>query len=374
MRDLYEKNELGPTRVLHIVGVMHPGGLENFIMNLYDKIDKEKFQFDVVVHSRQENDYVEKIQEMGGKVYEVPRLTHKPIENLKRIYKIVKENKYKIVIRHTPNALVIPQLYVAKLAGAKTICHSHNETDPLRILHQLGRLMMNIAVVDRMACSTAAGRWMFGRRDFKIVKNAIDIKKFEYEVEKENDIREEFQIGKRKVYGHIANFIESKNHTYLLKIFKEIAILDAEAMFFCVGEGQLRPIIEKEIEELNLKDRVILTGSRNDVEKFMSCFDVLIFPSIFEGLPLTLIEAQSAGLPCLISDTITEEVIVTKGLVAYMSINEKPEVWAKKAIDIASVEKKDEKRKSQHESIKEAGYDMEALAKWYEAYFDEMRT
>lgn len=360
-----------PIRVLHIVGVMHPGGMENFIMNLYRNIDREKVQFDVVVHGRKENDYVEQIEKMGGIVYVLPRLTSKPIQNLKQLYCIVKEKKYPIVVRHTANALIAPQLLAARLAGAKTICHSHNETDPQKKVHRIGRFFMRFATVKRLACSVKAGKWMFGRLDYEVIHNAIDIEKYAYQTEKAQKIIDEFHLDNKHVYGHIANFIASKNHMYLLSVYAEILKRDPNAVCFCLGEGNLRPQIEQEIERLGIGDRVILTGIRHDVENFMSCFDVLIFPSIFEGLPLTLIEAQAAGLKCLISDTITKDVVVTQGLVDFESIEDAPEVWAKRAIAFAE-EKEKCNRICQYELIAEHGYDVKTLSKWYEQFFAEL--
>ena len=358
-----------PIRVLHMVGVMHPGGMENFIMNLYRNIDREKVQFDVIVHGRTSNDYVEEIKAMGGTVYELPRLTSNPWQNLKQIYRIVKENQYPVVVRHTANALVSPQLLAAKFAGAKTICHSHNETDPQKRLHKLGRLLMRYATTKRLACSVNAGQWMFGKLDYEVIHNAIDIEKYAYNAEKANKIIEEFHLEQKHVYGHIANFIASKNHMYLLAIYAEIIKQDSNAVCFCLGEGKLRPQIEQEIERLGIRDHVILTGVRHDVEDFMSCFDVLIFPSVFEGLPLTLIEAQASGVPCLISDTITKDVVVSQGLVEMESIEKEPVVWAQKAIAYANEKKM---RTCQYEMIAQHGYDIKALAKWYEQFFVEL--
>ena len=148
---------LEPIRVLHITGAMYPGGYENFIMNLYENMDRSKIQFDMVVHARKENDYVPRIEAMGGRVYELPRLTKHPVQNLVGLYRIVKRNHYPIVIRHTSNAMVTPQLLVSKLAGAYTICHSHNETDPNYYAHKLGRLLMNLSTCEKIACSEKAG-------------------------------------------------------------------------------------------------------------------------------------------------------------------------------------------------------------------------
>lgn len=358
-------------RILQIVGTMHPGGMENFIMNLYEKIDREKFQFDFVVHLRKENDHTEQIKKLGGKVYEIPRLTKDPIGSLSMLYKIVKKNKYQIVIRHTANALVAPQLLAAKLAGAKTICHSHNETDPQMTLHKIGKVLMKLVADRRLACSKKAGLWMYDKKDFKVINNAINVNKFVYREEKAEKVRKEFGLQGKHVYGHIANFRESKNHMFLLDVYKEIAKLDDKAVFFCLGEGDLREEIENKIKELNLEDRVILTGIRHDVENFMSCMDVLIFPSFFEGLPLTLIEAQIAALPAIISDTITKDVIITDGLVTMESIKDKPQVWAKKATELLK-DGKVKSRQCQREAIRKAGYDMDVLVKWYEDYFTEL--
>lgn len=359
-----------PIRVLHIVGAIYPGGMENFIMNLYSNIDRSQLQFDIAVHAHKENDYTEQIEKMGGKVFVLPRLTKNPLKSLYALYRLVKTNKYPVVIRHTSNALVAPQLLVAKMAGAKTICHSHNETDPQKLIHKICRLFLGNIADERLACSQKAGEWMFGRKKFIIIHNAIDIDKFAYSKEKEERIRKEFKLGDAKIYGHIANFIESKNHLYLLKIFKEISLLDNNAKFFCVGEGDIRPQIETEIENLNLQDKVILTGIRNDVEDFMSCFDVLIFPSIFEGLPLTLIEAQAAGLPVLMSDTITDAVIVSKDLIHTDSIQSEPHHWALNALKLSDSSKSH--RECQRGSITQSGYDIKKLAVWYQNYLMEM--
>ncbi len=361
-------------KVLQIVGSMHPGGLENFVMNLYQKIDREKIQFDFIVHARRENDYVELIESMGGKVYVLPRLLRHPFRNLGGIYKLVKKNRYDIVVRHTANALITPQLIAARLAGARTICHSHNETDASKVVHYLGRALMGVAATKRLACSEKAGQWMFGKRSYQVIHNAIDVEKFRYSSEKDKAIREEYELGNGNVYGHIANFREQKNHRYLLKVYAEIAKIDLNARFFCVGDGELREQIETDMKELGLEQRLILTGERKDAECFMSCFDVLIFPSFFEGLPLTLIEAQAAGLPSLISDTITQDVIVTDGLVEMESIEEEPAVWAKKAYGMAQKASVDSeiKRGCQKEAIASNGYDIETLVKWYEDYFEKI--
>lgn len=356
-----------PKRILHIVGAMYPGGIENFIMNLYEKIDRERFQFDFIVHMKKEKDYTERICLLGGKVYEIPRLTQNPVKSLWKLYKIIRENHYELVIRHTANALVMPQLLMAKLAGAKTICHSHSEQDPQVFLHKIGKLFLPVVTDEFFACSRKAGQWMYGGRAFQIIHNAIDIEKFSFKKEFREEVRKEFGLKENHIYGHIGNLVECKNHLFLLEVFAEIVKMDSTAILFIVGEGEYREKIEDKIKELSLEKKVILTGIRHDVPQFMSCMDVLIFPSVFEGLPLTLIEAQIAALPAIISDTITEDVIVTKGLVSRRSITEEPKKWALQGVDLV---KKQDDRTCQRNEIANAGYDMNKLVKWYEGYFE----
>ena len=366
-----------PVRVLHIVGSMHPGGMENFIMNLYRNIDRDRIQFDFVVHMSGDADYEQEIQRMGGKLYTLPRLTGHPIANLKGLYRIVKDGHYKIAIRHTPNALVAPQVYAAARAGAFSICHSHNTTDPKKLLHHIGKLLMKHGKIGRFACSKDAGTWMFGKRECTVVHNAIDIDKFSFDPKKRARIRKEFSLEDKHVYGHVGNFIQSKNHPFLLSVYREIARLDERAAFFLIGDGDLREQMIKEAERLGIREQVIFTGIRHDVDAFLSAMDVLIFPSVFEGLPLTLIEAQAAGLPCLLSTAVDKSVEVTKGLVSWKSIDETPQAWAKKAVSLVgnngdAIPKADivEARLCQREAVSEAGYDIRALAKWYEDYFE----
>ncbi|WP_035764594.1 glycosyltransferase family 1 protein [Butyrivibrio sp. NC2002] len=358
-------------KVLHIVGAMYPGGMENFIMNIYENIDLDRFSFDFAVHDIREGGYEDKIKEMGGNVYLLPRMTRHPLKNLNTLSDIIKKGGYDIVIRHTANALIAPQLLVAKRLHAVTVCHSHNETDPKKLAHYIGRELLLKVTDVRLACSENAGKWMYKNRDYTVINNAIDLNKFSFNAEKKARIIKEFNLEGKHIYGHVANFIASKNHTFLLDVFKEIAALDDKAVLICLGEGELKSSIEEKISSLSLDDKVILTGIRHDADAFFSAFDVMLFPSIFEGLPLTLIEAQVSALPMLISDTITPNVKVTDNLVNAMSIEDSPLSWAKKAIEIRE-QTYGSDRICQVDSIRSFGYDLESLVKDYEKMLTEL--
>ena len=357
-------------KVLHIVGAMYPGGMENFIMNIYENIDRERFSFDFAVHDIKENGYEPRIKELGGKVFLLPRMTKHPLKNLAELRRIIREEGYDIVIRHTANALVAPQLRAAKKQGAITVCHSHNETDPKKTAHVLGRMMLIPSTDVRLACSENAGKWMYNGKSFEIINNAIDLKKFEYKDDKRQKVIDEFHLEGKHIYGHIANFKATKNHLFLMEIFSELAKKDEDAVLICLGEGDLKPKVQQKADELGISDKVIFTGIRHDAENFMSAFDVMIFPSFFEGLPLTLIEAQVSGLPILMSDTITPNVIVTEGLVKSKSLNDSSESWAEAAINMRDNRAAD--RTCQRDSIRKHGYDLEQLIEWYEQFLTEL--
>lgn len=351
-------------RMLHIVGGMYPGGLENFIMNIYRNLDRDKVQFDVIVHSIREGDHTKEIEAMGGKVYLAPRKSRHPLGNFLAIRKIVKKNGYQVVIRHSDNAFPVLDLLAARMGGAKRrIYQSHSSDSSHAGLHKFFRMFMGWIPTDRFACSLNAGKWMYGSREFQIVKNAIDVEQYRFSVQLREQVRREWQMEECIVYSHVGIYMPAKNHKFLVDFFSEIVRRQPSARLLLIGEGGLREEIERQVRELHLEKQVILTGIRSDVPKLLQMTDVFLFPSVYEGLPLSVIEAQSAGLPCLISDRITKEVVVTEQVVR-MSLDESRERWAKQAVALSEVPR-DRYAKTSQEQVRKAGYDVKELAEWY---------
>lgn len=351
-----------PKRILHISGGMYPGGQENFIMNIFRNLDRSKCQFDIILHYIRPGDYTPEIFSLGGKVYLAPRKSRHPIKNFLEIRRIVKDNKYDVVIRHSDNAFAVVDMIAARMGGAKKcIFHSHSSSSYSKGLHKLFRTTMSWSVTHRFACSENAGKWMYGKRDFKVIKNAIDIKKNMFKQEIRDRVRKEWGMEGMKVYAHVGIYFPVKNHLFLIRVFSEIIKKQENARLILIGEGEMRQQMESLIDELGLQGKVILTGVRYDVPDFLQMVDVFMFPSIYEGLPLSLIEAQSAGLRCLISDGITDEVVVTD-LVTKKALSDGEASWAEKAIELS----KDYERKNTYDVVADAGYDVEKLAKFYE--------
>ena len=352
-------------RMIHIVGAMAPGGFENFIMNIYRKIDREKIQFDFIVHMKKDNAYDEEIESLGGKLYYVTRKSRNPIKNFFEMRKVVKDNHYDIVCRHSDSAFTVVDLLAARLGGAKkVIMHSHSTTTGHVGIHNFFKLWMAVVPTQRFACSQAAGEWMFGKSDFTFVPNAINTSEYLYHADIRESMRREWKVEAKNVYGHVGNFVYAKNHVFLLEVFKEISEKDENAVLFLVGEGELREEIERKIKELKLEEKVVLTGRRKDVVRFLQMFDLFLFPSVYEGLPVSMVEAQCSGLSCLISDSITDEIMLTD-CVKRKSLKESPESWARTSMEMLSLGKQKERYSRQKEII-EAGYGIDELVSFYE--------
>ena len=351
--------------VLHSLALMNRGGAETFIMKVYRVIRIEEYQFDFIV-SKEGGCYTQEVLERGGKVYKIPLRTKKPLGALSGIWKIVKENEYSYVVKLGDSPISVLDLIAAKLGGAKRLAmRSCNALTGLswwsKCVNALFRPMLNAIANVKIAPSAMAAEFTFGKyhahQDVHLLHNGLDLDVFSYNELDRYRIREEFNLGNKLVIGHVGRLHKQKNHRYLLEVFLKIREYRDDAVLMLVGIGKL----EKEIRELTitlgLKDSVIFTGQRFDIPQLMSAMDVFVFPSLHEGMPNTVIEAQAMGLPCVIADTITSEANIT-GLVSYMPLNAEKENWAKKVLSVIT----EERRRTKEEFIKQ-GYDIESVSK-----------
>lgn len=340
-------------RLLCLVSAMNTGGAETFLMKLYRKLDKTKYQMDFCVNDPKKGFYDDEIWSMGGKIYVIPCKSESVKHFTEGLSQIVKQNHYEYVLRITSNAMGFYDLKVAKKSGAKKcIARSSNSSDgnglKSKLAHGVGRILYEGNVDVKIAPSDLAAKYTFGKKEYekghvKILHNAIDLNCFHFSEKSRTDIRHELYIPDDAfVVGHIGRFSEQKNHLFLLDNFACIAKKRPDAYLILVGDGERKEQIREKVKKIDLENRVIFTGVRGDVPALLSAFDVFLFPSLYEGMPNTVIEAQATGLPCVISDTITKEADIT-GLVQYIPLTASPEEWAKKAIDCVSQERMDTK-------------------------------
>ena len=355
-------------RLLCIISNMNTGGAETFLMKIYRAIDKTQYQMDFCTNGNGDCFYKDEIEKLGGKIYCIPPKSQSVKDFKKNLKEVIEKNNYKYVIRVTSNAMGFMDLKIAKEAGAEVcIVRSSNSSDggglKAFLAHRLGKLLYEKYVDVKIAPSDLAAEYTFGKKAYRdgnvhILHNAVDTKVYRFDKQLRENIRKEFKISdETKVIGHIGRFMAQKNHTFLLDVFSEIHKRMPGTVLMLVGGGELEGQIRAKVSNLGIDDAVIFTGVRSDIPALLSAMDVFVFPSLYEGMPNTVIEAQATGLPCVISDTITKEADIT-GLVKYLPLDCSVEKWAS-----AVFEEMKNERKDTHGDFVEAGYDICKVAK-----------
>lgn len=359
-------------RVLHMIGNLDIGGSQMMVLNLYKAIDKTQIQFDFVVDSVEKMALAEDVKAMGAKIYVMPKFNGVNVSEIRKSWKnfFLEHPEYKILHSHVRSyaSLFVP---VAKKQGVKTIVHSHSTSNGKGI-SSLVKMILQYPLRYQadyfFGCSDKAGEWLFGKKivqskKYFCLKNAIDVQKFKYNPQIRQEYRKELKVMDKIVYMHVGRFHPAKNHEFLLRVFYEVKKRKTNAVLVLVGDGEIRSNIEKMITDLGLVDSVILLGNRNDISSLLQAADYFLFPSKWEGFPVTLVEAQASGLPCFVSDTITEEAVITK-LARKLPIDNGEECWLN-----AIVENK-MNRKDTSEDIKKSGFDINVTAKWLLVFYE----
>ncbi len=362
-----------PIRILHENVELNPGGIESLLMNIYRNIDREKVQFDFLLHRPYEGCYEKEVLEMGGKIYKTPAFNPFKMRRFNNsIEKVLREHpEYKVI--HAHSELNYWPLKIAKKVGLPTrIAHSHNAKTVVNLKYFFflyEKIFIKKYCTDMFMCSTPAGVWTFGEKAVKsnkavFIKNGIEVDKYRYNESIRNDVRKEFGLDNKFVIGHVGRFMQQKNHDFLLDIFKSIHDKRQDSVLVLIGDGRLMDDVKNKINELGLTDSVIILGHRSDVNRLMQGFDLFLLPSLWEGLPVTGIEAQSAGLPIIMSDVITKEVNVT-GNIDYISLNSSAEFWADSVLNKFSTFE----RKDTSQQVIDSGFDIKTTAKWLEDFY-----
>lgn len=327
-------------KVLHIVGAMNMGGTETMLMNIYRNIDRKKVQFDFISYSSEEAHYDEEIRNLGGKVIKLNSTT-----SVKELTKAIKENgPYDAVHAHTLFNSGIAMLAAKKCGIKNRIAHAHTTLDNTssiirKIYINSMRFLINKYSTQTLACSKEAGKYLFGEKEinkskYSYLPNLINYEELLHKPQNEVDkFKNEYNLEQGIVIGHIGTLKESKNHKFLLEIAKYMIEQNIDVKLLLVGEGSLRKELENLSKEYNISDRVHLLGIREDINVMLHSMDVFVFPSIFEGLGLVLLEAQAAGLPCIVSDAIQPEADLGLGLFTKLNLSDEVEIWSKYIIE-----------------------------------------
>lgn len=367
-------------RILQVIGIMNRGGAETMIMNFYRAIDRTKYQFDFLVFSDKTGDYDAEIEKLGGKIYRLPVFKiYNYFSFKKSVKKFFSEHHWEVIHGHIRSSASI-YLEEAKKHGSYAIAHCHStdgECFIIKTLYHMLTYRIRYVADYFMACSVEAGVAGFGKKvensdRFMVLKNAINCGDYQYNEERHIALKKKFQLEDKFVIGHVGRFVEVKNHDFLIDVFNEIQKNRSDAVLVLVGRGNLEKQIKEKAKKLGIDEKVKFMGLRSDIPDIMNLFDIFIFPSHYEGLGIVGIEAQAAGLPCVFSDNIPQEAIITDNVIK-LSLNEKANTWAEAIINIYE----EYVRKDQYDVIDKSGYnittEVKKLEKKYEEGFKKVR-
>ncbi|MED1604055.1 glycosyltransferase family 1 protein [Cytobacillus kochii] len=358
-------------RVLQVVTIMNRGGLETMLMNYYRRLRHVGIQFDFIVHRQEEGHYDKEIKRLGGRIFHMPSIRPGNYQKyFKQLDTFFAEHPYYRIVHAHLNENSSFVMRAAYDAGVPCrIAHSH-----LSDLHidfkwpfrKYARSCMKDYPNYYFACSERAGEWLFtsSKNKVTVLPNAVNVSQYLYHLPERKRIRRELGVDDSFVIGHIGRFNYQKNHDFIIDIFQSISDKRKDAVLIFAGDGDLMPQIKKKVHKLGLEQQVKFLGVREDIPSLLQSLDVFLFPSHFEGLPVVLIEAQAAGLSCLVSDTITAEVNLTNR-VTFMSLSRKASEWADKLLQL------DNQHKDTSTELKVAGYDIETTSQWLSTFYNE---
>lgn len=349
-------------KVLHVFGRLDIGGAETMVMNLFRVVDSSVVQFDFVKHTEESCFYEEEIRERGGIIYHCPKYNGKNHFEYRKWWESFFRRYHEYHVLHS-HVRSIASIYIpiAEKNGIKTIIHSHSTSNGnglSAIIKAVLQYPLRYQADYYLACSMEAGEWLFGKRicksnKFQVIKNAIDVKKFLYNKQVRSETRKELGIDDEFVIGFLARVSTPKNPLFILDVFEEILKLKSGVKLLFVGDGELLSVIKKKAIEKKVSSHVIFTGLRVDTERMYQAMDCYLLPSLWEGLGISLIEAQASGLKCICSENIPQEAILSKNVKA-MYLNAGCKTWAENILKIDE----NYERRDMYELIANAGYDI----------------
>jgi len=357
-------------RVLEVIGKRPVGGVGTVMLNYQTYVDAEKVQMDYLIFGEKPEPFDESVKALGSKVYMYPALAGRQMGRTKAYLEAFfaeHEGEYDIVHLHAPTIAFMAFPIVAKHGIRTRIIHSHAtlyaESKIKAIRNKILWALAKGKITDRIGCSKAAGEFLFGKDEFVVLKNAIAYENYMYEPKVRERIREEMQCGDKLIVGNVGRFSLQKNQTFLIEIFAKIKELHPNSMLWLLGDGELRSEIEAKIQSFGLEEDVKLFGMVKNAHEFYQAMDVMVMPSLFEGLPMVGVEAQASGLPCVFADTITREVDVVG--CPYIALDAPIEDWAKATVDMAGAKE----RRSYPAELDALGFNIKLEAKRLEELY-----
>lgn len=323
-------------RVLHVFGGLGNGGTESLIMNWYRNIDRSKIQFDFLVRSPDRN-YTEEIEELGGRVFYTASFPGHFVRNYRQTKAILERKEWEIIHVHGNAAMYMLPLKLAKKLGYRCrVMHSHSvktQNPVFTLVHKHNRRKIGRYATCCLACSDAAGKWMYPNTEFAVLHNAVQTEKFLFDQNARTGMRKKLGIDDCLVLGHVGRFSLPKNHAFLLDVFFEVKKRQPDSVLMLVGNGALEAKVREKVQQLELVDSVLFIGKQTNIGRWLSAMDMFVLPSLYEGLAIALVEAQCNGIPCVVSqEAYNEEVNIYADKLSVLPLSCGAEVWAEQIL------------------------------------------
>ena len=367
-------------KIAHVAGGLTTGGVEAVLYNYFSHMNKDDYELYYISYDKPNEEVQKRFEELGFHVYEVCKKKEHFFKSCMQVVKILKDNEIQIIHSHMTLVCFITS-FLAKLCGVKvTIAHSHlaqHITGIKKYIYGVFKWLTKLTSDYYIACGDEAAIYLYGKKDFldkkvMLMHNAIDIKRFSFQPEIRKELRRELNIEDSLCIGHVGRFTEQKNHLFLIDIMKEIVTLNENAVLLLLGEGPLEPEVKEKVKALSLEKNVRFLGSSSEVYKYYQAMDVFLLPSLYEGLAVSLVEAQCSGVSVITADTVTEEIHLAEAY-EVLSLSDSPKKWAEAVC--AYADKKEtvsEKRKEAAKMIQKAGYDIEKEAEKLDAFYKKL--
>lgn len=322
-------------KVLVIAASLRIGGAEKVARDIALYAPSGQCEFHYVVFGDEIGAYEQQLQEKGCTIFHLAEPSDSYPQFLKALWKVMKTHRYDSVHAHNMFNCGWTMLLAVCAGIPVRVAHSHSALDDgnstvKRVYEAVMRFLILTCSTDLVGCGEKAGRRLFGEKAWvkrgNLILNGIDVASFAYDAQKRNTIRKQLALGDRFVMGHAGHLVDVKNQSFLLDLMPEVLKHRPDAILLLLGEGGDRPMLEQKIRDMGLENHVIMTGNVTNVADYLSAMDVFVFPSLFEGTPLSILEVQANGLPCVISDSVPPDVFLTD-LIHPLSLQDPKDTW-----------------------------------------------
>jgi Glycosyltransferase len=356
-------------RVLHIAIDTAMGGIESFLLNIYSRIDRNKIQFDFIEYGDIKREFDYQYSDLGAKIYKISDRKKHPFLSAKQLKSVIKNGGYSVVHIHKNSLSDISAIRICQnLNVPAVIVHSHNSGRDNKIIvmfHKWNRFFVNMQSIHKFACSVKAAEWMYGLdKSVTIINNGIDTKRFEFNPEIRTAVRFQLNIENNFVIGSTGRLTEQKNPFFAIELIHKLRSIDKKYKLLWVGDGVLKNAIQEQIKRYHEEDGVIFTGAVDNPENYYQAMDAFIMPSYYEGFPIAAIEAQDAGLPCILSENITSEVQLTENV--YWRSLDTMDNWIE---ILCKIQENDFYRKGNCMLLYKQGFDINSTVEFLEKFY-----